>query len=255
MPVTVSEGALLAAWEAGVGRRAPQQALILLASAADPARRSEVGLLPVGIRNILLLALHRECFGTRLDCIADCPNCGEELEFGLDVDEIMGGPDMSDVDSWLTEFAEQESRPLVLRAGEFEVAVLPPTGADLVAVSSAPKSEARQELLARCLVDASVDVFELPEPRLAELIESIGDGLAEADPHSVIGFEPSCEECGHRWSAELDVVGFVWTEVDAWARRLLTEVHLLASAYGWTEFDVLSVGSARRQFYLRAVAG
>ena len=255
MPVTVSEGALLAAWEAGVGRRAPQQALILLTSAADPARRDAVGLLPVGIRNTLLLALHRECFGARLDCVADCPNCGGALEFGLDVDDITGGSDMSDVDEWLATFSEQQTRPLVLRDDEFEVAVLPPTGADLVAVGSVEPGQARQELLARCLVDASADVFELPEPRLAELIETIGDGLAEADPHSVIEFEPSCAECEHRWSVELDVVGFVWAEVDAWARRLLTEVHILASAYGWTEFDVLSVGSSRRQFYLQAVAG
>ena len=254
MPVTVSEGDLLAAWEAGAGRRAPQQALILLASAADPARRDAVGLLPVGLRNTLLLAIHRECFGTRLDCVADCPSCGEALEFGIDVDEIIGGADMSDVDHWLVEFAEQKASPLVLQAGDVEVAVLPPTGADLAAVSGIRPAEARQELLARCLVDASVDVFELPESRLAELIETVGDGLAEADPHSVVAFEPNCVECGHSWSAELDVVGYVWAEVDAWARRLLTEVHILASAYGWTEFDVLSVGSARRQFYLQAVA-
>ncbi|HEY2701503.1 MAG TPA: hypothetical protein VGJ45_39030 [Pseudonocardiaceae bacterium] len=250
MPVTVSEGELLAAWEAGVGRPAPNQALILLASAADPARRDAVGLLPVGIRNTLLLALHRECFGARLDCAADCPNCGEALEFGVDVDQITGGPR-----DWLTDFPDNESRPLVLRAGEVEVVVLPPTGADLAAVAATRPADARQELLARCLVDASADVFDLPEPRLAELIESIGDGLAEADPHSVVGFEPTCAECGHGWSAELDVVGFVWAEVDAWARRLLTDVHVLASAYGWTESDVLSVGSARRQFYLQAVAG
>jgi hypothetical protein len=248
MPVTVSEGELLAAWEAGVGRPAPNQALVLLASAADPARRGAVGLLPVGLRNTLLLAIHRECFGARLDCVADCPRCGEALEFGLDVDEITL-TDFSD------SFYDNEMRPLVLRAGEVEVAVLPPTGADLAAVAATRPGEARQELLARCLVDASVDVFDLPEPRLAELIESIGDGLAEADPHSVVDFEATCAECGHGWSAELDVVGFLWAEVDAWARRLLTDVHVLASAYGWTESEVLAVGSARRQFYLQAVAG
>lgn len=242
MPVTVSEGELLAAWEAGAGRPAPDRALILLASAADPARRDEVGLLPVGIRNTLLFALHRECFGTRLDCVADCPNCGEALEFGFDLNN------MSDVDEQVPEVG-----PLVLRMDEVEVAVLPPTGADLAAVAATRPAQARQELLARCLVDASVDVFDLPEPRLAELIEIIGDGLAEADPHSVVDVAATCAECGHGWPAELDLVGLVWAEVDAWARRLLTDVHVLASAYGWTESDVLSVGSARRQFYLQAV--
>ena len=244
MPVTVSDGGLLAAWETGAGRSAPERALILLASIVDPARREEVGLLPVGIRNTLLLALRRECFGARLDCVADCPNCGEALEFGFDLD------DMSDVDEQVPEV-----RPLVVRMDEVEVAVLPPTGADLAAVAATRPGDAREELLARCLVDASVDVFDLPEPRLADLIEVIGDGLAEADPHSVVGFAATCAECGHGWPAELDVVGFVWAELDAWARRLLMDVHVLASAYGWTESDVLAVGRARRQFYLEAVAG
>lgn len=250
MPVIVSEGALLAAWEAGTGRRAPRQALVLLASAADPAHRDAVGLLPVGVRNTLLLALHRQCFGTWLDCVANCPECGETLEFGLDVDEIMDGREMSDVDGALAEGARP---PLVLRAGDVEVAVQPPTGADLAAISEAQPPDARLALFARCLVDASIDVFALPEAELADVVESIGGGLAEADPNGVIGIEPSCAECGHSWPAELDVVGFVWAEVDGWARRLLTEIHTLASAYGWTESDVLSIGTIRRQFYLRAV--
>lgn len=252
MPVIVSEGALLQAWEAGVGRRAARQALVLLAAAAAPANRDAVGLLPVGTRNTLLLALHRQCFGTRLDCAADCPECGEALEFGLDVDEIMDGREMSDVD---TELARAVRPPLVLRAGEVEVAVQPPTGADLAAISEHRPPDARLALLARCLIDASEDVFDLPEPRLAALIESIGDGLADADPNGAIGIEPSCGECGHSWSAELDVVGFVWAEVDVWARRLLTEVHTLARGYGWTESEVLSIGTVRRRFYLEAVGG
>ena len=51
----------------------------------------------------------------------------------------------------------------------------------------------------------------------------------------------------------LDVPGLVWDEVDAVARRLVDEVHALASAYGWAERDILAMGAARRAAYLARV--
>jgi hypothetical protein len=37
------------------------------------------------------------------------------------------------------------------------------------------------------------------------------------------------------------------------ARRLLIEVHSLASAYGWSETDILSMSEPRRALYLEMV--
>jgi hypothetical protein len=50
-----------------------------------------------------------------------------------------------------------------------------------------------------------------------------------------------------------DIVSFLWTEIAAEAKRLLREVHILASAYGWREADIFSLSPLRRQFYLEAV--
>jgi len=36
-------------------------------------------------------------------------------------------------------------------------------------------------------------------------------------------------------------------------RRLLVEVHALASAYGWSEQEILSLSDARRRLYLEMV--
>ena len=41
-----------------------------------------------------------------------------------------------------------------------------------------------------------------------------------------------------------------WAEIDAWARRILREVNILARAYGWRESDILALGAVRRQIYL-----
>jgi len=47
---------------------------------------------------------------------------------------------------------------------------------------------------------------------------------------------------------------FLWTEITSQARRLLHEVHLLATTYGWHEADILAMSAIRRQYYLEMVA-
>ena len=63
-----------------------------------------------------------------------------------------------------------------------------------------------------------------------------------------------CEACGHVGMAQLDVGAVLWDEIDARARTLLGEVHLLAAAYGWTESEILALGAERRASYLSMVA-
>ena len=43
---------------------------------------------------------------------------------------------------------------------------------------------------------------------------------------------------------------YLWHEVDAWALRLLRDVHRLARAYSWREADILALSPSRRQCYL-----
>jgi hypothetical protein len=50
-----------------------------------------------------------------------------------------------------------------------------------------------------------------------------------------------------------DVGSFVWTEFSVWAQKRLEEVHLLASAYGWSEAEILELSPVRRRYYVEAV--
>ena len=74
--------------------------------------------------------------------------------------------------------------------------------------------------------------------------------MARADPQADVTFSITCPACGHAWQAIFDIVSFFWREVNAWSYRLLYEVHLLASAYGWREADILAMSPWRRQCYL-----
>lgn len=77
----------------------------------------------------------------------------------------------------------------------------------------------------------------------------------QADPQANVQLNVSCPACSHQWQMTFDILSFFWTEISAWAQRILREVHVLASAYGWHEADVLAMSSMRRQCYLQMVGG
>ena len=71
--------------------------------------------------------------------------------------------------------------------------------------------------------------------------------MSGADPMADIHLALNCPSCEHKWEAPFDIVAFLWREISAAARRLLREVHTLASAYGWTETEILALSPARRR--------
>jgi hypothetical protein len=77
--------------------------------------------------------------------------------------------------------------------------------------------------------------------------------MAEADPQANVQLAITCPVCSKHWQAGFDIVSFFWNEIDAWAHRLLQEVHTLASAYGWREADILAMSPWRRQCYLAMI--
>jgi hypothetical protein len=87
-----------------------------------------------------------------------------------------------------------------------------------------------------------------------DVVDAVTDRMAEGDPLADIQVAVSCPICNHIWRAALDIVSFLWSEIDNLAARLLRDVHTLASAYGWREKDILALSPGRRQFYLAAVS-
>jgi hypothetical protein len=122
-----------------------------------------------------------------------------------------------------------------------------PTGADLDEVATERDVErAALRLLEACLIDVPAGGGRLPESVAA----AVAERMAQADPQADVSLGLRCDACDGTWTAPFDVVAFLWSEVEAWAWRLLTDVHRLASAYGWSERDVLALGPRRRQIYL-----
>ena len=139
----------------------------------------------------------------------------------------------------------------------FEVLFRLPNSRDLQALAEieAP-ADARQQLLQRCMRSAGFNGEDLSLEALPEeVITAIEERMALADPQADLQLSLHCIACSHRWQTAFDIVSFLWSEIDNWAHRTLHEVHLLASAYGWSEDDILALSPWRRRYYLEKIRG
>ncbi len=244
MPALTS-AALLTAWEEGASQPATQRALTLLAAAWPERSVDEWAHISIGERDGQLLRLREELFGAKLEATAACPQCGEQLELTFSTQDIrVPGPPSS----------TPSEEGIRIEAAGYEVLCRLPTSADVLEIAQAVATDERDALLQRCvrvarLGGAIVDIATLPD----EVLSAVIDGMAQADPQAEVQIALTCVACAHDWSLPFDILSYLWSEVEDWVRRLLLEVHTLASVYGWSERDIVAMSPRRRQLYLDMV--
>ncbi len=233
------------AWEAGQGKHALDRALLLLSLAIPALSIDELSNLTIGQRTRYLLTVRKDTLGGQASCVATCPHCHEKLEFPLNLEALLQSvPATLALESDFT-----------LTVESFTLQFRLPTSSDLAAAAnSGDLSSGRALLLERCLLLAEqggqrVSLADLP----TEVVAAMGEAMSEADPLAEIPLALSCFACGERWTSNFDIVSFFWTELEAQARRLLYDVHTLASTYGWREADILAMSAARRRMYLELI--
>jgi len=224
---------LLTLWEQGLSQTPLERGVALVAAVCPELSWEQVMQLSIGQRDHRLLTVREQLFGRQLVSVATCGACGEQLELSFTVDQIRLP---------LTEVPAQ----IEVQQGDHCVQVRLPNSQDLAVLAQwpmAPLPELRRRLLERCLLSP---VPELPE----EVVGAIAAQLAAADPQADIQLDLQCPACGQAWQAVFDIGVFLWTEIHAWAVRLLREIHTLARAYGWSERDILAMSAQRRRWYL-----
>lgn len=230
------EADLLSLWEAGQVRHPIDRALLLCARARPDIEPERLAQLPLGVVNKSLLQLRSALFGEELEVQVDCEACGQKLEVPLILAQLLAQAPTFD-----------QRDAVELRGFTFRV----PQSDDLAAIVGVQDStQAALQLLQRCcLKQAEVG------PGLTEVLEQAQMQLESADPMADLRLDLNCAHCGAETSAALDIGALLWTEVQANARALLSQVHVLAMAYGWTEKEVLSLSPARRLAYLDLAGG
>lgn len=247
--LSVSE--LLIAWEQGTGKSLGEQALGLLIASSPEVPSDRVAKLSFGQRDACLLTLREWTFGPRLEATAVCPSCSERWEISFDVADMRLGPSKplisGDSDNDLL-------GPHTTSVNGHEVIFRLPNSLDLQTAGRDGLDALWRGLLERCVLTAYQDgeirqIDELP----AEVVQAVTARMDQLDPQANIELTLSCASCGHQWQVLFDVASFFWAEIRTWAHRILRDVHTLASAYAWSEVDILAMSPSRREVYLRMV--
>lgn len=230
---------LLQVWERGLVQSPVQRALTFLAVACSDVSVQDLAELSIGQRDDRLLTLREWTFGAQLISVVDCPSCGDRLELNFNIADIRVASDTLPI------------APLSLEMDDYIVRFRLPNSSDLAIITTQDPATAQRRLLERCLLEATYhqeahSPEDLPEAVLASVVEQ----MAQADPQAEVKLSLVCPACQHTWKSVFDIVSYFWDELHVWAMRLLREVHVLASAYGWSETDILAMHPYRRQLYL-----
>jgi len=210
--------------------------------------RTDVAGQPIGVRERAMLALRHAMFGPAMEAVATCPSCQEPVEITADVRDLAIGT----------------LREVIARAGGFEVTCRPPSIAEIAAAGqmaalegggAADMTVLRDDLARRCVVRARRGGEEVdPQALPSKVLAAIDDALAEADPSADIRFDLCCPSCDHAWEVPFDAGAYLWAELDAHARALVADVHVLASSYGWSEGEILDLTPTRRRLYVEVAS-
>ena len=233
---------LLSLWERGASRHALDRSALLATVARPEWPAAEIADMPLGAVNTSLLRLRSATFGPCIAGHADCTQCGQRLAFTVDTRQLLP-PDADDNSNDKDSAAPRETEVAGLR-------LRAPSLRDLAFVAAAAEADARQAartLLAHCTLAG--DLARIDDAALRQ----VEDALEALDPQADLVLALQCVACGHAGEAQLDPGALLWDEIDARARVLLGEVHRLASAYGWSEAEILALGPARRASYIAMV--
>jgi hypothetical protein len=242
---------LLKIWEVGTGRTPIDHALIILQVAFPHVPLHDLAQLTVSQRDAYLLHLRKLTFGSQLPGLVDCPVCHEHLELGFDARNLqISSTALPDLET-----TESEQTEITFTQRGYRITFRLPTSADLTAfIHPVDMVQAHQTLAEACIISIQQDGNTIPIQVLpSDILLAFIKHLDDADPFANPKLSAICPACNHSWSIIFDIVSYFWNEICAWAARLMAEIHILASVYGWHEKDILAMSAWRRQRYLELI--
>lgn len=203
---------VVSAWEAAEGLiPAERTAALLVALRLAPDHRTALGY-DVGRAAELLGTGLAETFGETVEVVVGCPRCGGLLQAQATVPRSPSpGSETTSAD------------PAAARL---------PTLGELSRVHGRP--DAAATLQGWCAGGTE------PGTVLAQLVE-----------HTMVQGPVVCPDCEAVFDATLDVAALSWERISIEAPRLLADVAVLATAFGWSESAILGLSSSRRSAYLQ----
>jgi hypothetical protein len=221
---------ILGLWQAAQGPAGGRAARLLAATGI-----ADAGALTIGEAARRLIGLRVALLGPHLEAVASCPKCGVRHEAAFPASVLLD--------------ASEGGADIMVEASGWHIEARPPTLADYAEAASCDDVASAEALLRdRAIIAAQPpdDGADMPDNVLAALEAALDAADPLADPRVAL----SCSKCATSWQASFDAAAFLAEEIAATARRLMTEVAVLARSYGWSEQDILEIPPERRRVYL-----
>lgn len=169
-------------------------------------------------RDALLAALHRREWGDRIVTTLVCVACGERFDLSFRLSEVQAH----------------------LANGIEGAAIVPPTAQQELDAAARGARIGVAALAAELGVDA-------------DRIEAAAALLESEAPILDLEITAACAECGHPQAAHFDVQSFVLQRLIGERESLQAEIHLLASAYGWSLREILAMPRSTRRGLVKMI--
>ena len=177
-------------------------------------------------RDALLAALHRQCWGDRIVTTLTCSACASKFSLSFELSAVQRHLAAND-SCWR---ADGNGRVVDDAGTSFKV---PRAEDELAVVTDSPREAAAQ--LALLCGAGPAD------------IEAGSAALEQAAPIIDLELTGNCVECGREHAAHFDLQSFLLQRLINERESLLAEIHILASAYGWSLRDILSLARSTRR--------
>jgi hypothetical protein len=188
-----------------------------------------------------VVALTRET--RELPLTFQCAACREQLSVALPLETVFDLASRAE-DERVVAIESDAREPILMRR---------PTGDDQRQWQEgryASTAEAERAVMRSLLAnEATYD----PDWSTADVADRVSTAMQELDPLPTMTITSRCPECGTESEHALDVEALLLGELAREQRSLVREVHRLATRYGWSEEDVLTLPRWRRRAYLALI--
>lgn len=241
----LSSAQLLAIWDEESHHSPVQKAVRLVSDAFTEGNDEAAARLSIGQRDACLLYLREQMFGTRLRNLANCPHCGELIEWESNTTDfkLQHIPDTTEAQTFSI---DQEGYRVRFRL---------PDSMDIAMALSRPEyRDDPRRLLMDCILEVqcgedTLRVEDLPDA----VLDLVHEQMAIEDPQANIRINVQCPACAQTAERNFDILSFFWSEIQHWALRLLQDICLLARNFGWSEKEILALSPQRRQTYIQLI--
>ena len=243
-PVSASE--LLSIWEREMNQSLIQKTLILLCQASPEMTSDDVAKLNIGQRDAMLFQLREWMFGSRLINTTHCPKCNERIEWENEIGDL----------NILNKEVEQSKDEYSFKIENFNIRFRLPNTNDIQYYSDSNiNNPDPKKILTNCILEVKndkedFDISDLPD----NVLNALESQFEKEDPSADIRMLLTCPNCSNQWEAIFDIITYLWTEINSWAKNILQEVVFFARTLGWSEQEILSMSPKRRQMYLEILS-